>query len=147
MISRGVRARSDTGIAVAGVADRLIIFDSESNTFVSSVYLDYTPGGARGDCSITPDGRFGFATQIFLGEQVWVVDLEASQKLYGGLASDFDEGSYAGIANTCRGGIIEAEVVLKRRDPASALGAFVSGLDKVVDLNDCPFGGWLESYG
>ncbi len=72
-------------------------------------------------------------------------DLEISQDLYRSLAKDFDE-SFAGIANTCRGAIIETEVTLGR-DAKSALDELAGGLDNVIDPRECPAGDWLESYG
>jgi tetratricopeptide (TPR) repeat protein len=74
-------------------------------------------------------------------------DLKISQRLYRGLASDFDEASFAGIANTCRGGIIEVEVALERRSPEGALDELADGLEAVVDPDQSPPGDWLESYG
>ncbi len=74
-------------------------------------------------------------------------DLEASQRIYCGLASDFDEGSFAGIANTCRGGIVELEVALERRSVESALEDLAEGLEAVIDPEQCPPGDWLESFG
>ncbi len=73
-------------------------------------------------------------------------DLEISQDLYRSLAKDFDE-SFAGIANTCRGAIIETEVVLGQRDVTDALQRLTEGLDAVVDPEQCPPGDWLESFG
>ena len=73
-------------------------------------------------------------------------DLEISQDLYGSLAKDFDK-SFAGIANTCRGAIIETEVALGRRDAIEALECLADGLKEVVDPEQCPPGDWLESFG
>jgi hypothetical protein len=74
-------------------------------------------------------------------------DLESSQRMYRGLATEFDESSFAGIANTCQGGIIEVEVALKRRAADEALEDLAQGLEAVVDPEQCPPGDWLESYG
>lgn len=73
-------------------------------------------------------------------------DLEISLDLYGNLAKDFDE-SFAGIGNTCRGALIEAEVALGRRSVAEGLDLLTEGLDGVVDPEQCPAGDWLESFG
>ncbi len=73
-------------------------------------------------------------------------DLEISQDLYRSLAKDFDE-SFAGIANTCHGAIIETEVALGRRDVTEALQRLAEGLEDVVDPERCPPGDWLESFG
>jgi hypothetical protein len=73
-------------------------------------------------------------------------DLEISLDLYGSLAKDFDE-SFAGIGNTCRGALIEAEVALGRRTVAEGMGMLAEGLEGVVDPEQCPAGDWLESFG
>ncbi len=76
-----------------------------------------------------------------------ISDLETSLDLYGQLAKDYEESSFAGIANTCRGGIIEAEAALGRREASAALKELVTGLEAVVDPDTSPPGDWLESYG
>ncbi len=73
-------------------------------------------------------------------------DLEIALELYASLAKDFDE-SFAGIGNTCRGALVEAEVALGRRDVAEGLGMLTEGLEGVVDPEQCPTGDWLESFG
>jgi len=73
-------------------------------------------------------------------------DLEISLDLYAGLAKDFDE-SFAGIGNTCRGALIEAEVAVGRRTVAEGLGVLTDGLEAVIDPEQCPAGDWLESFG
>jgi tetratricopeptide (TPR) repeat protein len=74
-------------------------------------------------------------------------DLETSQRMYGELARDFDEASFAGIGNTCHGGIVEVQVALERRDAGEALEELAGGLDAVIDPEQCPPGDWLESFG
>ena len=51
------------------------------------------------------------------------------------------------IANTCSGGIVEAEVELGRRDAADALDHLSKGLDDVPGPADALVGDCLESYG
>ena len=55
--------------------------------------------------------------------------------------------SYGGVANTCRGGIIEVDVILGRHDARAALARVVDGLTPVVNVNKVSKGDWLESYG
>ena len=74
-------------------------------------------------------------------------DLETSDRLYVELADEYQDESYAGIANTCRGGIIEVEVELAHRTPDDALRELLQRLDAIVDLSNCLNGEWLESYG
>ncbi len=76
-----------------------------------------------------------------------IADLQASQRMYDGLAKEFREDSFAGIANTCKGGIIEAETAIGRREAGSAIAELEEGLDAVIDPESCPPGDWLESYG
>ncbi len=74
-------------------------------------------------------------------------DLERSMAMYLDLASDLGNESLAGIANTCRGGLIEIDVELGGRTPEAAIEEILARLDVVVDLEDAPGGDWLESYG
>ena len=76
-----------------------------------------------------------------------IADLEKSIRLYEALSKEFDEASFAGIANTCRGGVIEAEIALGHRDLEGGLAELEEGLENVVDPEACPQGDWLESYG
>lgn len=70
--------------------------------------------------------------------------LEAAQSLEA--TADADD-RLSGIARTCRGGVIEADVVLGRLDARSALANIVDALSMVIDLNDEPRGDRLESHG
>ncbi len=76
-----------------------------------------------------------------------IEDLQVSSDLYSRLSRDFEEASFSGIANTCRGGIIEVETALGHREPQGALDELAGGLESVVDTEACPPGDWLESYG
>ncbi|UCD74952.1 MAG: hypothetical protein JSV91_14335 [Phycisphaerales bacterium] len=75
--------------------------------------------------------------------------LEISHDLHCRLSEELEIDAYSGIGNTCKGGIIEAEVELDQRDPDEALETIVDRLDAVVDVEDenAPVGPWLESYG
>ncbi len=55
--------------------------------------------------------------------------------------------SYEGVARTCRGGIMEAEVVLGLRDARSVIAEINDGLNDVIDLTTIESGDMLESYG
>ncbi len=74
-------------------------------------------------------------------------DLGATIALYNGLAKEFDDASYAGIANTCAGALIECEAALGETEPLAAVESLARGLDQVVDASAYPPGDWLESYG
>jgi tetratricopeptide (TPR) repeat protein len=76
-----------------------------------------------------------------------LADLELSESLYLGMAKDYGVESYAGVANTCRGGIIEVECELGRRKPQDAIKAFLDGLDQVLDTDTPENGDWMESFG
>lgn len=75
--------------------------------------------------------------------------LEISADLHCRLAKELELDSYGGIANTCKGGIVEAQVELDQLDADKALETLVDGLDAVIDMDseDGPVGDWLESYG
>ncbi|TVQ32826.1 MAG: hypothetical protein EA376_04035 [Phycisphaeraceae bacterium] len=75
------------------------------------------------------------------------VDLEASMHEYDRLAVELDDEALAGIANTCRAGIIEVDVELGAISPARAIEELSAGLDNVIDLDAIGVGDWLESYG
>jgi hypothetical protein len=74
-------------------------------------------------------------------------DLETAMRLYGALAAEFNDDSYKGVANTCRGALLDVQTALGRRDPLEAAAELCTGLDVVVDSNQHPIGDWLESYG
>lgn len=74
-------------------------------------------------------------------------DLQIALTAYTTLAQEFDDASYAGIANTCTGAIFECDAALGVMDPLRAAEALSAGLDQVVDVVNYPPGDWLESYG
>jgi tetratricopeptide (TPR) repeat protein len=74
-------------------------------------------------------------------------DLRRAIEYHLQLAERYKEDSYSGVANTCRGGLVEVEVVLGLRDPGEAVQHILDGLDPVVDPAAIPAGDWLESYG
>jgi len=74
-------------------------------------------------------------------------DLDASMREYERLAIEQDDKSLAGIANTCRAGILEADVELGAVEPSEAIRILNEGLDRVVDLDAVGVGDWMESYG
>ncbi|MBT4584966.1 MAG: hypothetical protein HOC93_07800 [Phycisphaerae bacterium] len=72
--------------------------------------------------------------------------LSNAADLYESVARNVHD-SFGGIANTCRGGLIEVDVILGRHDAREALARIVDGLTPVVDVNKIKKGDWLESYG
>jgi tetratricopeptide (TPR) repeat protein len=76
-----------------------------------------------------------------------ISDLTTATELYETLAVDFDEEAYRGVANTCRGGRLEAETAIGERSAADALAELARGLDDLIDPNEFPVGDWLESHG
>jgi hypothetical protein len=73
--------------------------------------------------------------------------LRRSISLYEPLADEFGNEAWRGIANTCRGGIVEVEVELGAREPLAALTELLRGLDTVAGAADGLVGDRLESYG
>ena len=58
-----------------------------------------------------------------------------------------DHPTAAGIARTCRGGMVEAQVMLGRTDARSAAATILDAMSDVVDLDETATGDLLESYG
>lgn len=73
--------------------------------------------------------------------------LEASEQHHLAMAGSFQEPKYSGVANTCRGGIIEASVELGELSPNEGVRLISDGLEQVVDVLNHPKGDWLESWG
>lgn len=73
--------------------------------------------------------------------------LGTSLRLYTSLAEEFNHNPWRGIANTCVGGIIEAEVELGMQDPERAVQTLLNGLDNAADTANGLVGDRLESYG
>lgn len=60
-------------------------------------------------------------------------DLRRAAEAYDRLAAELDEPSLTGIARTCHGGLIEAEVAMGRRTAADGLAELAAGLDPAED--------------
>ena len=74
-------------------------------------------------------------------------DLVRAVELYEQLSAEFDDDSYGGVANTCRGGLIEVSVALDERSADEAVDAIRQNLEQVRDVGSLPPGDWLESHG
>ncbi|HBS29660.1 MAG TPA: hypothetical protein DEB06_09480 [Phycisphaerales bacterium] len=74
-------------------------------------------------------------------------DLEQSRSSYTRLAGELADPSLLGVANTCRGGLIEVGVELKERSPSEAVALMRSELAASVDLGPTVAGDWIESWG
>lgn len=74
-------------------------------------------------------------------------DLEKAAERYAQLAADFDAEYLRGIANTCRGGILELDVEIGAVEPEAAIEQVLKTLEAVADEKQWPSGDWLESYG
>ena len=74
-------------------------------------------------------------------------DLRQARERYTELAEQLDDQSFAGIARTCHGGLIETDVGLGRRPPQDGLAELVAGLELVRDVSSELVGDQLESYG
>lgn len=62
------------------------------------------------------------------------------------LAAEVHE-CYTGVARTCRGGVLEAEVALGSKDAREALAIINDALNDIIDLEQVQGGDTLESYG
>ena len=74
-------------------------------------------------------------------------DLEKAEGLYTELADEFESDSLAGIARTCRGGLIEIKASLGDITVTDAIDEIMGALDDVVETGDWPIGDMLESHG
>ncbi len=74
-------------------------------------------------------------------------DLARSAGMHEELAGKLNAPQLAGIANTCRGGLIEVAVEAGLEDPASAVAEIMSALRKVNPADPALTGDWLESWG
>ena len=74
-------------------------------------------------------------------------DLERAGTLFSALAREFGDDSYGGVANTCRGALLEVHCTLGLLDPLDAVSTITEALGGVEDPLLAPPGDWLESYG
>lgn len=73
--------------------------------------------------------------------------LQRSIELYTELADEFDHEPWRGIANTCRGGLVEVEVAVGCRSASEALAQISEEVESGVGGGNAPLGDRLESYG
>jgi hypothetical protein len=76
-----------------------------------------------------------------------IEDLDQARRHFLDLARTHQDDSYAGIAHTCEGGILEAQVVLGERKAGAVLDQIIDALDALSDPATWPSGDWLESWG
>ena len=74
-------------------------------------------------------------------------DLLAAERLYAGLAQDYDDTHYLGLANTAKGGVIEARVATGCISAADAVDEIVARLEDAVDLAAPGTPHLIESWG
>lgn len=74
-------------------------------------------------------------------------DLHRSAEAYTRLSEELEDPSLGGIANTCRGAIMEVEVELGFRDAADAIDRLLEGVRGARTDEELVVGDWLESYG
>lgn len=74
-------------------------------------------------------------------------DLAKSAQMHEDLAVRTGNPALAGIANTCRGGLIEVAVEAGHEDPSSAIAEIVTALKKIDPDDTALTGDWLESWG
>jgi hypothetical protein len=70
-----------------------------------------------------------------------------AERLFAQLASDFDDLQYLGLANTARGGAIEARVASGRLSPQDAIEEIVERLGNAIDLARPATPHLVESWG
>lgn len=74
-------------------------------------------------------------------------DLARAIELYTSMAADYSADYLLGLANTCRGGLIEIDAELAQRDPTQAVAEIVAAVEGLGQEGEWPAGDWLESYG
>jgi hypothetical protein len=74
-------------------------------------------------------------------------DLVAAEELYARLAQEHDDNQYLGLANTARGGALEARVAAGRCPADEAIDEIVARLDDAVDLAAPRTPHLVESWG
>jgi tetratricopeptide (TPR) repeat protein len=74
-------------------------------------------------------------------------DLRAAEEQHQSLAALDNIEAYAASARTCRGAILEVEVILGTRSVMEVLETYMSALRELTDGADWPVGELLESYG
>lgn len=104
-------------------------------------YVHYVRGNTRRQLvAMEPENHDAHA-------QAAKADLTRAFDMYTSLARDLGDDSLNGIANTCKGGIIETEVELGQRDSRSAVTEMLSSLETIDPARSTATGDWLESYG
>jgi len=73
--------------------------------------------------------------------------LARAVELFGAMAADFGDISYAGVANTCRGALLEVDVELGALAATDAIAQIISGLAALTEVESHPKGDMLESWG
>lgn len=92
-----------------------------------SIECDATQGGAHAECALG--------------------DLRVAHAAYTTLGREFGDASYAAVARTCHGAILECEAFLGLRDPRAALEELEHGIAGALAQDPAPTGDLLESHG
>ncbi|MDX2115044.1 MAG: hypothetical protein SFZ24_05405 [Planctomycetota bacterium] len=74
-------------------------------------------------------------------------DLTKAADLYASLARELADDGLNGVANTCKGGLIEVGVEMGERDPREAAREMLARLETCDPLGKGATGDWVESYG
>mgnify|MGYP001048788312 FL=1 len=121
-----------------------------TNVRAANAFAHYVLGNAsRRLIALEPDRRIHHARAARAA-------LQTALDLYTALADERDNPAWRGIANTCRAGIIEADVELGAIAPLDAVAALAAGLSAVDEppngaadaaQHAGPVGDGLESYG
>jgi tetratricopeptide (TPR) repeat protein len=74
-------------------------------------------------------------------------DLAFAAKVYGELSAELEDHGLLGIANTCQGGILEADVELGQRGAHETIDHMLASATAALTAPKPPVGDWLESWG
>lgn len=76
-----------------------------------------------------------------------IADLSTAERLYDELAEDFGDLHYVGLANTARGGLLEARVAAGELSADDAVTEIIAQLEQAVDVEVSSSPHTLESWG
>lgn len=104
-------------------------------------YVHYVRGNTRRRLmAMEPENHDAHATAA-------KADLGRAIDLYTSLSSELGDSALLGVANTCRGGLIETEVELGLREPKVSVQVMLAALERVDPAHTQEAGDWIESYG
>ena len=115
---------------------------TKAHDFKRVAYVHYVRGNTRRRLmALEPDSLTSHCNGA-------IADLARAAEMYESLSDELADPNLLGIANTCKGGMLEVEVQQGSRTAENAVGQILDGLDAVIDLESGTMtGDWIESFG